>query len=114
MYDLRVEVVSGEKPLIYNHRIGDHFLVEGENLVFRESQRFPMYALSAVLPFLPSKQCETHDNDWMTTDSEIACPDPHCGGQFRITRTGRRKFRHSETSGFPSLRGTSYWALTSE
>ena len=89
LYDLRVEVVEGDRPFVCNHKIGDYFLVEGENLVFKENQTFPMYALSAVLPFLPAKQRETDGNDWMTTDSEIACPDPHCGGRFCITRVGR-------------------------
>ena len=110
LYDLRVEVVEKrDRPFVCNHKVGDYFLVEGENLVFKENQTFPMYALSAVLPFLPAKQRETDGNDWMTTDSEIACPDPHCGGRFCITRVGRRKFRHSETTGLPSLRGKPYW-----
>ena len=109
LYDLRVEVVEGVKSFVCNHKVGDYFLVEGENLIFKESQTFPMYALSTVLPFLPAKQRATDNNDWMTTDSEIACPDPHCGGRFRIIRVGRRKFRHSETTGLPSLRGKPYW-----
>jgi len=109
LYDLRVEVVEGHQPFVCNHKVGDYFLVEGENLIFKESQTFSMYALSTVLPFLPAKQRATDNNDWMTTDSEIACPDPHCGGRFRIIRVGRRKFRHSETTGLPSLRGNPYW-----
>ena len=37
----------------------------------------------------------------MTTDTEIACPDPHCGAIFRITRTGKSIFRHSEVTRVP-------------
>ena len=37
----------------------------------------------------------------MTTDMELACPDPHCGGRFRITRTGTRTFRHSDVTVVP-------------
>jgi hypothetical protein len=37
----------------------------------------------------------------MTTDAEIACPDPHCGGRFRITRLGKRSFSHAETTVVP-------------
>jgi hypothetical protein len=37
----------------------------------------------------------------MTTDTEIACPDPHCGAVFRITRTGKRTFHHSDVSAVP-------------
>ena len=109
LYDLKVEVVAGDKPMVCNHQVGDYFLVEGENLVFAKGQRFPMYAIATILPFLPAKQRDTDTNDWMTTDTHIACPGPHCGGQFRITRIGWRQFRHSETTGLPGSRGTPYW-----
>jgi hypothetical protein len=68
-----------------------------------------MYALAAILPLLPAKQRDTDPDDWMSTDAEVACPDPHCGGRFRITREGRRWFRHAETTGLPEARGTPYW-----
>ncbi|MGI9332657.1 MAG: TIGR04076 family protein [Gammaproteobacteria bacterium] len=110
LYDLKVEVVAGDRPMVCRHRVGDHFLVEGENLVFDQARSFPMYALAALLPLLPAKQRDTDENDWMSTDAEVACPDPHCGGRFRITRTGRRAFRHASTTGLPEHRGTPYWA----
>jgi uncharacterized repeat protein (TIGR04076 family) len=62
---------------------------------------FSMYALAALLPLLPAKQRETNPNDWMTTDADIACPDPNCGARFRITRTGRRTFRHQDVTAVP-------------
>ena len=37
----------------------------------------------------------------MTSDAEIACPDPLCGARFRITRTGVSTFRHSEVTRVP-------------
>jgi hypothetical protein len=37
----------------------------------------------------------------MTTDAEIACPDPHCGSRLRIRRLGLRKFSHAETTAVP-------------
>jgi hypothetical protein len=37
----------------------------------------------------------------MTTDAEIACPDPHCGARFRITRIGTRTFRHRDVTVVP-------------
>jgi uncharacterized repeat protein (TIGR04076 family) len=64
-------------------------------------QGFSIYALSALLPLLPAKQRETHPNDWMTTDVDIAGPDPNCGARYRIRRTRRRRFRHAETSAVP-------------
>jgi uncharacterized repeat protein (TIGR04076 family) len=101
LYDLRVDVVAGERPMVCNHKLGDYFLLSGESLSFPPGQSFPLYSLAAILPLLPAKQRETHPNDWMTTDAEIACPDPHCGARFRITRLGKRAFRHSETTRVP-------------
>ena len=101
LYDLKVEVIAGEKPMVCGHHEGDYFLAEGENLVFPQTNAFSMYALSALLPLLPAKQRVTDKNDWMYTDSEIACPDPNCGARFRITRTGIRRFHHSETTLVP-------------
>lgn len=34
----------------------------------------------------------------MTNDTEVACPDPHCGARFKIIRTKKHLFRHSEVS----------------
>jgi uncharacterized repeat protein (TIGR04076 family) len=101
LYDLRVEVVAGERPMVCAHRAGDSFTLVGESLSFPPGQSFPLYPLAAILPLLPAKQRETDPNDWMTTDAEIACPDPHCGGRFRITRTGRTTFRHGAVTRVP-------------
>jgi hypothetical protein len=80
LYDLKVEVLAGSRPMVCDHREGEYFHVIGEMIVF------------------PAKQRATDDNDWMTTDTEVACPDPHCGGRFRITRVRQRTFRHAETT----------------
>lgn len=98
LYDLKVEVVAGDKPMVCSHHAGDYFLVQGENLIFPQTHSFSMYALAALLPVLPAKQRVTDPHDWMYTDSEIACPDPNCGARFRITRTGIRTFHHDETT----------------
>ena len=104
LYDLRVEVVAGEREMVCNHREGDYFELRGENLSFPAGQSFPLYPLAALLPLLPVKQRRTHPNDWMTSDAEIACPDPHCGARFRITRIGTSAFRHSEVTRVPLAR----------
>jgi len=101
LYDLRVEVVAGSGPMVCNHRIGDCFEVRGEDIRFPEGQTFPLYPLAAILPLLPAKQRETEPNDWMTTDTDVACPDPLCGALFRITRIGRRTFRHGDVTAVP-------------
>lgn len=101
LYDLRVEVVEGDGPMVCNHEPGDYFELSGENLSFPAGQTFPLYPLAALLPILPAKQRETADADWMTTDMEVACPDPNCGARFRITRTGRATFRHGDVTRVP-------------
>jgi len=101
LWDLRIEVVAGDREMVCNHQPGDYFELSGENLSLPDGQTFPIYPLAALLPLLPAKQRDTHPHDWMTTDTEIACPDPNCGAIFRITRTGRRTFRHSEVTRVP-------------
>jgi len=101
LWDLRVEVIQGPRPMVCNHPAGTFFELQGENLVFPEGRSFPLYPLAALLPILPAKQRDTHPNDWMTTDTDIACPDPNCGGIFRITRTGRRTFSHADVTAVP-------------
>lgn len=96
LYDLKVEVIGSDKPMVCSHKEGDYFLVKGENLVFPQTSSFSMYSLAALLPLLPAKQRELHENDWMLSDSVIACPDPNCGARFKITRIGTRTLRHSE------------------
>jgi uncharacterized repeat protein (TIGR04076 family) len=101
LFDLRVEVVECRGKMVCNHEIGDYFELSGENLAIPAGRTFPMYPLAALLPLLPAKQRETQKNDWMTTDTDVACPDPNCGAIFRISRTGKRTFRHSEVTAVP-------------
>lgn len=109
LYDLKVETVLDGRTPVCRHVEGESFRVEGENLVFDSATRISMYALAAVLPLLPAKQRDTAPQDWMSTDAEVACPDPHCGGRLRITRLGKRVFRHAQTTGLPDARETPYW-----
>lgn len=101
LYDLRVEVVDCRGTMVCNHAIGDYFELSGENLSLPPGQTFPLYPLAALLPLLPAKQRKTHPNDWMTTDTDIACPDPRCGAIFRISRIGERVFHHGDVSAVP-------------
>lgn len=122
LYDLRVEVVCppGER-IMCGAKEGDHFSLQGEMLYLPPGQGFSIYSLckynifpcevethdttdispAAVMPLLAAKQRVTSPNDWMTTDAEVACPDPHCKSRLRITRTGVRKFNHSEVTVVP-------------
>jgi uncharacterized repeat protein (TIGR04076 family) len=101
LYDLRVEVIATDRPMVCSHVAGQSFEVRGENLTLPPGQAFSIYALAALLPLLPAKQRVTHANDWMTTDTDIACPDPNCGARFRITRAGTRRFRHGDVTAVP-------------
>jgi uncharacterized repeat protein (TIGR04076 family) len=102
LYDLRVEVVAPEGGPIYcGAKVGDHFELRGEMLHLPPGQGFSIYSLAALLPLLPAKQRPTHAHDWMTTDAEVACPDPNCSSRFRITRTGKRRFSHAATTAVP-------------
>ncbi len=106
LYDLRVEVTAPPAAKIYcGAEPGDFFELRGEMLHLPPGQGFSLYALAALLPLLPAKQRPSDANDWMTTDAEVACPDPNCPTRFRITRTGKRRFRHAETTAIPLAKG---------
>ncbi len=99
LYDLRVDVVIPDGArVLCGAKPGDHFILEGEMLRLPPGQGFSIYSIATVLPFLAAKQRPTDPHDWMTTDTDIACPDPNCPTRFRISRLGLRRFRHSETT----------------
>ncbi len=101
LYDLKVEVVAGDKPFVCSHQLGDAFEVRGENLHFKTDKPFSLYALAALLPLLPAKQRPLNQFDWMATDHIIACPDPHCGARFKVSRIGKQVVRRSDTTVVP-------------
>ncbi|KAJ6070348.1 hypothetical protein PENARI_c002G09509 [Penicillium arizonense] len=102
LYDLRVEVVCPPgKRIMCGAKEGDYFTLKGEMMYLPPGQGISIYSLASVLPLLASKQRMTHENDWMTTDASIACPDPHCPSQLKIIRTGITTFNHSETTVVP-------------
>ncbi|HCY99994.1 MAG: hypothetical protein A3D16_03020 [Rhodobacterales bacterium RIFCSPHIGHO2_02_FULL_62_130] len=101
LYDLRVELVAPEGAKIYCGKVGDWFELRGEQLHMPAGQSFSIYSLSAVLPLLAAKQRQTHPHDWMTSDAEVACPDPHCPSRMRITRLAKRSFSHADTTAVP-------------
>jgi uncharacterized repeat protein (TIGR04076 family) len=102
LYDLKVEVVAPPGAKIWcGARPGDHFTLQGETLSLPPGQGFSIYSLAAVLPLLAAKQRVTAASDWMTSDAEVACPDPNCPSRLRITRTGKRRFRHADTTAVP-------------
>lgn len=101
LFGLRVEVVGKKSDMVCSHEPGDYFEVHGENLVFPQTNKFSLYTLSALLPLLPVKQRPTEPADWITTDTDIACPDPNCKAIFRITRIGEETFEHADVTKVP-------------
>ena len=122
LYDLRVEVICPPgKRIMCGAKEGDYFTLEGEMLYLPQGQGISIYSLSknifefcvrhptkrilrppgAVLPLLAAKQRMTAANDWMSTDAEVACPDPCCPSRLRIVRTGVRTFKHGDTTLVP-------------
>ncbi|WP_237213065.1 TIGR04076 family protein [Falsiroseomonas oryziterrae] len=99
LWDLKVEVVAPPGAKLWCGAVpGDHFELRGEMLHLPPGQGFSIYSLAAVLPLLAAKQRPTHPMDWMTSDAEVACPDPNCPSRLRITRTQLRRFRRSDTT----------------
>jgi uncharacterized repeat protein (TIGR04076 family) len=101
LFDLEVSVTGDPTTFVCSHKPGYAFSVIGENLTFVENHQFSLYALGALLPLLPAKQRATHENDWMTTDDYVHCPDPHCGAQFKISRTSKTEFHHADVTRVP-------------
>lgn len=103
LYDLKVEVVHHEpaKPLVCKHKLGDVFHVRGSTIEMPPGGTFGLYAMLAVLPFVPAKQRPTADADWMSTDAVVGCTDPYCGAGFRITRLEPRTYSHAAHTQVP-------------
>ena len=102
LWDLRVEVTAPPGAKIWcGATVGDYFELRGEMLHLPPGQGISIYSLASVLPLLAAKQRPTDAADWMTTDAEIACPDPNCPSRLKITRTKLRHFNHSDTTALP-------------
>ena len=105
LYDLRVEVVAPAGARLYCGAVaGDYFELRGEMLTLPPGQGMSIYSIASVISLLAAKQRPTHAHDWMTSDAEIACPDPNCPSRLRITRMGLRRFSHAQTTATP-MRG---------
>jgi uncharacterized repeat protein (TIGR04076 family) len=99
LYDLAVYVRGDRDRFVCSHKLGHAFDVIGENILLSADKPFSMYALAALLPLLPAKQRLTHPYDWMTTDTVVACPDPHCGAVFEIERKPHKTtFSHADVT----------------
>jgi uncharacterized repeat protein (TIGR04076 family) len=91
LYDLRVTVERIEGRPVCGLSVGDYFeLTESNRVRIPPGKHFCLYALGAVLPLLAAKQRQLAANDWLESDSLVACPDPDERLIMRIERIGRR------------------------
>ncbi len=91
LFDLRVTVEKIEGRSVCSLQVGDYFdLTESNRLRIPEGKHFCIYALSSVLPLLAAKQRQLAAQDWLESDSLIACPDPDERLIMRITRLQKR------------------------
>ena len=74
--DLRVVVDEVKGKCTSKMKPGDHFTLSDDRLYIPAGGHFCLYALQAVLLFLPAKQRAHDDDDWLKEDSRVICPDP--------------------------------------
>jgi uncharacterized repeat protein (TIGR04076 family) len=55
---------------------GDTLILRRGRLYLPGGRHFCLYALQAVMPFLPAKQRALADSDWMAGELRVICPDP--------------------------------------
>ena len=97
LHDLRVTVAEIRGRSVCGLKVGDYFEVRNSSQVAIPPDRhFCMFALAAVLPLLPAKQRELHENDWLTEDSLVACPDPEEQLIMKIERIAPVTLRKSD------------------
>jgi uncharacterized repeat protein (TIGR04076 family) len=94
IYDVRVTVERIEGRSVCGLRPGDYFdVTESSRIRIPEGRHFCIYALSAVLPLLPAKQRKLPDEDWLETETFVACPDAEERLIMRIERLRERTMR---------------------
>ena len=87
LYDLKVTVAEIQGRSVCGLKVGDFFEIRNSSqLVLPQNKHFCIFALAAVLPLLPAKQRELSANDWLESDSLVACPDPDERLIMRIER----------------------------
>jgi uncharacterized repeat protein (TIGR04076 family) len=97
LYDLRITVERIEGRSVCGLQVGDYFeLTDSCRLRMPADKHFCIYALAAVLPLLAAKQRALSANDWLETDSFVACPDPEERLIMRIDRIEKKRLNASD------------------
>ena len=76
LQDVRLVVEEVRGKCTSPMRPGDTLVLRRGRLFLPDGHHFCLYALQAVLPFLPAKQRALADSDWMKGELRIICPDP--------------------------------------
>jgi uncharacterized repeat protein (TIGR04076 family) len=91
LWDLKVSVESIAGRPVCGLAVGDYFeITSSSRLSLPAGGHFCIYALAAVLPLLPAKQRPLAEDDWLASESLVACPDPEEGLVMRIERLQHR------------------------
>ena len=95
LFDLEIETIGDPATFNCSHRVGDGLIVTGENISFKPGTTcFSHYALASLLPYIAAKQRATSEDDWMSYETDIACPDPKCGARFRFKRLAESTYTY--------------------
>jgi uncharacterized repeat protein (TIGR04076 family) len=96
LYDLEITTTGDPKTFNCSHVVGDGFIIKGENIAFKSgTKQFSHYALATLIPYIAAKQRANQKEDWMTYETDIACPDPQCGARFRFKRFKEVTYEYS-------------------
>ncbi len=91
LYDLRLVVERIEGRSVCGLQVGDYVeITESGRLRIPPGKHFCLFALGSALPLLAAKQRQLAANDWLESDSHVACPDPDERLIMRIERLARR------------------------
>ncbi|MEL6404631.1 MAG: TIGR04076 family protein [Chloroflexota bacterium] len=92
LYDLRITVTAIHGESVCGLQVGDYIeITESSRLRIPPDKHFCIYALSSVLPLIAAKQRVLDENDWLTKDSHVACPDPDERLIMKIERIKKRQ-----------------------
>jgi uncharacterized repeat protein (TIGR04076 family) len=95
--NLRVTVDAIHGRSVCGLEVGDYFEVtESSRVRIPPGRHFCLYAMAAILPLLPAKMRALDENDWLSQDSLVACPDPEERLIMRIERIGESTLRTEE------------------
>ncbi len=95
LYNLEIETIGDLDTFNCSHKPGDTIVIKGENLEFKKgTKHFSHYVLASLMPYIAAKQRAEQESDWMSYETDIACPDPKCGAIFRFKRQAKTKHEY--------------------